>query len=344
MLWMLNRLGARTALIVSAMLTTLILHHTACGFDDQAQLKFLLTWGQKGEKPGEFSSPIGIAIDAKDQVFVTDLNNARVQKFNGDGTYLSEIPLPLDAPPRKSCIIGGIAVSDDGQIYLAFMNQHKIAVYADDGRLIREWGSQGGGDGELNQPGGIVLRPDGTLFVADQCNHRVQRFTVDGKFLGKWGEHGSEPGQFGGLEPAGSRFAGPHFLAQDSIGRLYTTEGVLGRIQQLSPEGKPLLAWGDKGSQAGGFGEYRFGNMANTFGPIGVAVDRRDRVWVSSLNDRVQAFTAEGKYLFGLSTSGPEPGQLAKPHGMAFDSQGHLYIADASNQRIQKFEVVEPGP
>jgi DNA-binding beta-propeller fold protein YncE len=63
---------------------------------------------------------------------------------------------------------------------------------------------------------------------------------------------------------------------------------------------------------------------------------------VSSLNDRVQAFTLDGKYLFGISTSGEEPGQLSKPHGMAFDSAGNLYVADASNQRIQKFAV--PGP
>ena len=40
--------------------------------------------------------------------------------------------------------------------------------------------------------------------------------------------------------------------------------------------------------------------------------------------------------------SGNEPGQLARPHGMAMDSQGYLYVCDAGNQRIQKFAV--PGP
>ncbi len=84
------------------------------------------------------------------------------------------------------------------------------------------------------------------------------------------------------------------------------------------------------------------GFSKQTFGPIGVAVDRHDRVWVSSLNDRVQAFTPEGKFLFGIGGTGTEPGQFEQPHGMAFDSHGHLYVADSGNQRIQKFKIPSP--
>ncbi|MCA9015947.1 MAG: hypothetical protein KDA77_11500 [Planctomycetaceae bacterium] len=327
-----------------AAIAILLLGQAFVSAEELKEPRFLLAWGQKGDKPGEFHSPIGIAINRQDQIFVTDLNNARVQKFDSAGKYLGGFDLPLDAPPRKQCIIGGIAIDGAGQIYLSYMVQHKVAVYTEEGKLIREWGKRGTGDGEFNQPGGILLQPDGTLYVVDQCNHRVQKFTAEGKFLARWGEHGLKPGQFGGPEKAGSRFAGPHFLAQDSKKRLYTTEGVLGRVQQLTAEGKPLLTWGDKGMQPGGFGEYHFGSLKNTFGPIGIAVDQHDRIWVSSLNDRVQAFTPEGTYLFGISQSGVKPGQLDTPHGMAFDRHGYLYVADAGNQRIQKFEVPPPVP
>src|SRR5262249_32959548 len=143
-------------------------------------------------------------------------------------------------------------------------------------------------------------------------------------------------------EHAGSRFGGPHFLAQDKKGRLYTTEGVAGRVQQLSPEGKPLLAWGDKGDQPGGFGSLKLGLSKFSFGPIGIMLDRHDPVWVSSLNDRVQQFTPEGKYIRGIGGTGKNPGQFSRPHGMAVDSKGFLYVADASNQRIQKFAVGKP--
>jgi DNA-binding beta-propeller fold protein YncE len=328
--------------LVAALATPLLVGHPVLSAGEPEQPQFLSAWGKKGDKPGEFYSPIHIAINTKDEVYVADLNNARVQKFTTEGNYLGGFDLPLDAPPRKSCIVGGLAVDDRGQLYLSFMNQHKVGVYSDAGKVVREWGQRGNRDGEFNQPGVIVWRPDGTLYLTDQCNHRVQKFTTDGKFLAKWGEHGSAPGQFGGAEPAGSRFAGPHFLAQDSRGRLYTTEASLGRVQQFTPEGKALSAWGDKGDQPGGFGALKFGGLKTGFGPIGLLVDRHDRVWVSSLNDRVQCFTPEGKYLFGIGGSGREPGQFAHPHGMAVDSKGRLYVADAGNQRIQKFAIPDP--
>ncbi len=308
-----------------------------------AEPRFISTWGKKGDRPGDFYSPISIAITPSGELFVTDLNNARVQRFTTDGAYLGEFPLPWDTPPRRSCMIGGMALDAQGLIYLSFMVQHKIAVYDPAGKVVREWGKRGAADGELFQPGGIVIRPDGTLFVADQCNHRVQRFTLDGQFVGKWGKHGSLPGRFGGPEPAGSRFAGPHFLAQDSQGRLYTTEGVLGRVQQLTPDGQPMSAWGNKSEKPGGFGAYPTGFSQNSFGPVGVMVDRHDRVWVSSLNDRVQCFTPHGTFLFAAGGPGHEPGQWARPHGMAMDGKGYLYVADAGNERIQKFEVPRPG-
>jgi sugar lactone lactonase YvrE len=310
--------------------------------DEPGRPEFLSAWGQRGDQPGEFYSPIGIAIDKRDQVFVTDLNNARVQKFSAEGKYVGGFDLPLDKPGRRTSLVGGIAVDDEGRLYLTFMQQHRVAVYTESGELIRQWGQHGEGDGEFRQPGGIVLAPGRIVYVADQGNHRIQVFDADGNYLRQWGEHGAEPGQFGGNEPKGSRFGGPHFLARDSQGRIYTTEGTIGRIQQFSSEGRPLAAWGQTDGEPGGFGALQTGFSKNTFGPIGVFVDGKDRVWVSSLNDRVQCFTAEGEYLFGISETGQEPGQLARPHGMAMDSTGRLYVADAGNQRIQRFEIPEP--
>jgi hypothetical protein len=92
------------------------------------EAKFVLAWGEKGDKPGEFFSPISIAIDRRDVVKVTDLNNARLQRFTTEGDYLGGFDLPLDAPPRKSCIVGGMAVDDDGYAYLSLMNQDKVQV------------------------------------------------------------------------------------------------------------------------------------------------------------------------------------------------------------------------
>lgn len=302
------------------------------------QPRFLLAWGKKGDQPGEFYSPIGIAISRQDEVYVTDLNNARVQRFDTEGKYTGGFDLPRDTPERKSSQAGGIAIDEKGLLYLSFMQQDRIRVYTPAGALVREWGVKGAGDGELYGPGGLAFDRAGDLYVADQRNHRVQKFTREGKFLAKWGEHGSQPGQFDGVEPKGSRFGGPHFVALDRRGRVYTTEGALARIQQFSPEGRPLLAWGDHSEGPGGFGAYALPGGKSSMGPIAVMVDRQDRVWVTSLNNRAQCFTPEGKLLMSIGP-GKEPGQLQRPHGMATDSHGNLYVADAANQRIQKFAL-----
>lgn len=296
---------------------------------DGATLRFLNQWGKKGKEPGELDAPIGLAINADDEILVTEARNNRVQRFSSEGRPLGSFA--VEAMP------GGIAVDREGNVYVAPLMSHKICVYSPSGRLVREWGKHGKGDGEFDQPGGIAVAPDGTVYVADQVNRRVQRFTPEGKFLLTWGEYSSEPGQFDGKEKLPNRTGGPNFVAVDGEGHVYTTEAALGRIQKFTPEGKVVSWFGDNGSEPGGFG----GRPKNLSGPIAVCVEAGRRVWVSSTNNRLQAFSPEGKFLGGAVwlEAGDGPGRFHTPHGLAFDSRGHLYVADSQNHRIQKFAV-----
>ena len=292
--------------------------------------KFLLEWGRKGTNAGEFTSPIGIAIGPRDELFVAEFNANRVQRFTPQGKFLGQFPV-LKNP-------GGIAVDARGRCYVSSMTQHRVGVYETSGQPVAEWGGkQGAADDEFYQPGGMVMGPDGAVWIADQGNHRVLRIAPEGKLRGKFGTHGSAPGQFGGAGSKGSRFGGPQFLAFDRQGNLYTTEAPGGRIQRLDVTGKPLAAWGDNSDAPGGFGGRVKPERTPLPGPIAVWVDRLGRIWVSATNNRVQLFTPEGRYLLTLGGAGDGPGQFRLPHGMATDSQGNIYVADASNQRIQKF-------
>jgi DNA-binding beta-propeller fold protein YncE len=273
--------------------------------------KFLLMWGSKGTNDGQFTSPIGIAIGPRDEVHVAEFNANRVQRFDAQGKFLARFPV-LKNP-------GGIAVDRDGRCYVTSMTEHKLGVYDATGREVAMWGKgRSAADGEFNQPGGVVIAADGTIYVADQGNHRVQR-------------------KFGGADKPGSRFGGPQFLTIDAQGNVFTTEAAAGRIQRLSLDGQPLAQWGDNSDGPGGFGG-RPKDVRNPLqGPIGVCVDRLGRVWVSATNNRVQLFTRDGKYLLGFGGDGNDPGQFHLPHAMAMNSRGHMYVVDASNQRIQKF-------
>jgi sugar lactone lactonase YvrE len=302
--------------------------------------RFLLTWGKQGAEPGEFYFPIGIAITPADEILVTDHYNNRVQKFSPEGKLLGHFAV-LPNP-------GGIALDKSGSIYLSHFPAavitkerypDRLTVYTPAGKQLHEWGESGTGPGEFNYPGGMVIAPNGRLYVADQTNHRIQVLDLDGRFLAEWGKHGTKPGEFGGNTNVKSRAGGPDFVALDQQGNVYTTEAMDGRVQKFTPDGAFLAAFGDLQDRPGSFGR-EFKPIPNMHGPIGICCDRHDRLWISTAGGRIQQFTSDGQYLRGFGEDqGTEPGQFLAPHGLAVDTHGHLYVVDAYNHRIQKFDV-----
>ncbi|HCO27779.1 MAG TPA: hypothetical protein DIT97_34040 [Gimesia maris] len=317
----------------------------AVAAEEPQTIRFLKTWGQQGDQPGEFHFPIDIAINASDEIFVTDHLNDRVQKFDRAGKLLSQFSV-LPNP-------GGLALDKQGNLILSHIlasgsSKHKIgdriSMYSPQGKLIRQWGKPGKGPGEFNCPGGIAVADNGRIYIADQTNHRVQVFDPTGQFLFEWGKYGSQPGEFGGKASPNSRVGGPQFLAFDSEGNLWTTEGANCRVQQFTAEGKLLNYWGTDADARGGLGGYFSGfdgkPVKSLTGPIAVCIDQKDRLWISAVSGRVQQFSSAGKYLRGCGDQqGTAAGEFYAPHGMAFDSHGDLYVVDAYNHRIQKFAV-----
>ncbi|CAF1387358.1 unnamed protein product, partial [Adineta steineri] len=48
----------------------------------------------------------------------------------------------------------------------------------------------------------------------------------------------------------------------------------------------------------------------------------------------------EGEIVVGGNGEGNQPNQLHHPFDLFFDDEGNLYVADAGNNRIQKFEII----
>lgn len=72
--------------------------------------------------------------------------------------------------------------------------------------------------------------------------------------------------------------------------------------------------------------------------PTAVAVDTAGIVYVADTgNDRVDRFSASGRFLSSFGSPGSSPGQFRKPRGIAVDGSGHVYVSDTGNDRIQKF-------
>jgi sugar lactone lactonase YvrE len=81
--------------------------------------KFIRTWGKKGTAPGDFDIPHCLAFDSKGHLYVGDRNNNRIQIFDQDGNYISE----LKQYSRPS----GIFIDKNDTIYVADSESESVS-------------------------------------------------------------------------------------------------------------------------------------------------------------------------------------------------------------------------
>ena len=143
-----------------------------------ARGRFLTSWGSRGTQPGQFDAPHSIATDAGGNVYVADPGNKRIQVFDGNGTFKSQI---ADiGVPMAICISRGphpyLYSSHAGDSY--GMDDAAIYKLELDGTIVGRFGSAGK---ELKQFGlvnAIDCRTSNELYVGELTNWRVQRLTL----------------------------------------------------------------------------------------------------------------------------------------------------------------------
>src|SRR5437868_5294657 len=70
--------------------------------------KWLMSWGEPGNKPGQFNTPHSIAADAQGNIYVADRGNRRIQVFDGEGRLLREIKIDVPFDPAAVPAIGAV--------------------------------------------------------------------------------------------------------------------------------------------------------------------------------------------------------------------------------------------
>jgi len=174
-------------------------------------------------------------------LYVTDgYDNARVHVFSSDGTLLRSWGEP-GADPGQFNLPHAICCDDDGWLYVADRENHRIQIFDGDGNFR-------GQINNLHRPCGLCLSPGKSpiFYVgelgpyysfnrnAPNLGPRISIVTRDGKLLGR----------LAGVPPAGNepgQFLSPHALAVDSHGSLYV--GQVGTLSwpSLFPD-KPVPA------------------------------------------------------------------------------------------------------
>jgi DNA-binding beta-propeller fold protein YncE len=72
--------------------------------------------------------------------------------------------------------------------------------------------------------------------------------------------------------------------------------------------------------------------------PTGLAVDREGNLYVAdTLNNRIEIFDGDGKFVSTFGKAGDGPGYFARPKGVAIDGDGHIWVVDGQQDRVQVF-------
>jgi DNA-binding beta-propeller fold protein YncE len=237
---------------------------------DFANRKYMRIDGTKNDR---MLSPDAVAVDADDNLYVTDTKRGMIEVFNaagnfkklignfkGEGTFQQPNSIAID---RQS-----------GRIYVADTPRHLVLILNHDGREIGRIGKRGGGSApaEFNLPTYLALRGQ-ELFVLDKRNERIQVFNLEGHYKRE-------------IKSGGLAFASAAGLAVDAEGIIYVLQDI-GLVQVINPNGELLFCLGHYGVEAGEFKDSR-----------GIFIDSTDRFYVADTgNLRVQVFqvTNEGK-------------------------------------------------
>ncbi len=184
------------------------------------------------------------------------------------------------------------------------------------GRLEAIWGRRGGSEGRFQKPRAMTIDSHDHIYVVDMTA-RIQVFDPQGNFLRGWQtpEHASG-------RPTGMSIA--------HNGNLLVADTHYHRVLIYSPQGKLIRTiGGHPGQDPGSFGLV-----------TDVVEDSQGNLYVGEYGDcdRIQKLSADGRFLLEWGGHGSQPGQFARPQGLAIDEQDHLWVADAGNHRIQVFD------
>ena len=265
-------------------------------------------WGSRGSGNGQFEFPWSLALDSSNNVYVSDLGNQRIQKFDADGNFITL--WSIGGYNHAT----GVATDTSNNVYVYHVYAQSSPIsyvekYTSNGDLIKSWAIP-------NPPGPNVndvqtaIAVDSSNNVYASNNDTIFKFTSDGTLIKSWGSSGKNIGQF-------NQIVG---LATDSLNNVYVTDKYNGRVEKYTSDGDFIKAW----------------NCCNAE-PQGIATDKSNNVYVTVYNDGgIFKFTSDGDFV----TSWAAP----SAYGVAIDPSGKVYVSSGAYDNIQVYAPTSSPP
>lgn len=158
---------------------------------------WITSWGDRGDKPGEFNTPHSIAADASGNIYVADRFNRRIQVFDNDGNYLRSLVIDVPFDHNTKPAIGNKPDPDAKK-----------------------------GTFSPGSPWAICITPppNQVLYSSDAYPGRIYKLSLDGRVLGVLGESGKQLKQFGWI----------HEIACPTENKIFVAELLNWRVQELT--------------------------------------------------------------------------------------------------------------
>lgn len=168
-------------------------------------------------RPGYFYEPTDVAFDPQGNIFVSDgYQNSSVHKFDKDGHIVKLAGAARGGGPGQFSTPHGIAVDNNGLVYVADRSNARIQVLDNNLNYVREikydppqapgwmspipdFGRRADGAYNTLWPNTLCISPGSTqyIYVNSMFPGQIQKLTLDGKVVGQFGTAGRRLGQLG---------------------------------------------------------------------------------------------------------------------------------------------------
>lgn len=201
-----------------------------------------------GTAPGQFDGPQGAVFDAAGNLYITEHENHRVQKFRLTSAGALEFVRMWGSgggSPGQFNTPYGVTLDGAGNVWIADGFNSRLQKFTPDGQLLGQIGVRG-----PNEPHLVVtwatFDAAGDIYASITSdpntggvltNQRIEKFSASGASLAKWGTYGSETGNF--KLPFGSAI-------DRATNRIYIADWDNGRVQIFdlggsAPTGRPPI-------------------------------------------------------------------------------------------------------
>ncbi|HTA63850.1 MAG TPA: T9SS type A sorting domain-containing protein [Bacteroidia bacterium] len=199
----------------------------------------------------------------------------------------------------------------------------------------------------FGSPSGVAVDGSGNLYIADSQNNRIRKVDIAGIITTFVGTGATSPTGDGGPATAAT-LNNPSSVTCDALGNLYIADDGRSCIRKVNTAG--II------STIAGNGTYGFSGdggqatAASLRGASSVVFDATGNFYIADWsNNRIRKVNTDGIIITfvgtgiaGYSGDGGQAtaAQLNKPHIIALDAIGNLYISDALNDVIRKVDTL----